>query len=104
MPCFFARAVESEYLSPSPPYHHHLSPSPSYSNPPYYPPPAGLAPDALVIIWGAGETYPPKYRYSLAKKFTRSEKIYSFQTHVGIFLPREQPAEVRPVPGSAPGY
>ncbi|MFH7319470.1 ArnT family glycosyltransferase [Desulfurivibrio sp. D14AmB] len=76
----------------------------SYSNPPYYPPPAGLAPDALVIIWGAGETYPPKYHYSLAKKFTRSEKIYSFQTHVGIFLPREQPAEVRPVPGSAPGY
>lgn len=75
----------------------------SYTNPRYYIPPADLAPEALAIIVGAGEFYPPRHLYTLAEKFSRGEKIYSFQTYVGIFLPRLPPAEQRPAPDNGLG-
>jgi len=57
----------------------------SYDNPRYYAPPNDFEPDALAIIWGYGEPYPPGY--TLVRQFVRAEKIYSFRPYVSIFSP-----------------
>jgi len=75
----------------------------SYTNPAYYAPPDDFRPDALAIIWGAGETPPPRSRYALTKQFVRSEKIYNFQTYVGIFLPFQALPPQGDAPDSGPG-
>jgi hypothetical protein len=60
-----------------------------YQNPGYYHLPTGIRPEALAMIWGYGEPYPPGYK--LVHKFDRTEKIYPFRPFVSIFIPRNPP-------------